>query len=37
MLDLLTALDKEHCQEVSATPSKRSTKGNRELKLRMFH
>jgi hypothetical protein len=32
LLDLLTALDKEHCQEVSVTPSKRGTKGSRELK-----
>jgi hypothetical protein len=32
LLNLLTALDKEHCQEVSATPSKRGTKGKRELK-----
>jgi hypothetical protein len=30
--DLLTCLDKEHCQEVSDTPSKRGTKGRRELK-----
>jgi hypothetical protein len=32
LLDLLTALDKEHCQEVSDTHSKRDTKGKRELK-----
>jgi hypothetical protein len=30
--DLLTSLDKEHCQEVSDTLSKRGTKGKRELK-----
>jgi hypothetical protein len=32
LLGLLTGLDKEHCQEVSATLSKRGTKGRRELK-----
>jgi hypothetical protein len=30
--DLLTSLDKEHCQEISDTLSKRGTKGRRELK-----
>jgi hypothetical protein len=30
--DLLTCLDKKHCQEVLDTPSKRGTKGRRELK-----
>jgi hypothetical protein len=31
LLDLLTTLDKEHCREVPATPSKRGTKGKREV------
>lgn len=31
-LGLLTCLDKEHCQEVLATISKRGTKSRRELK-----
>jgi hypothetical protein len=32
VMGIRTALDKKHCREVLATPSKRGTKGKRELK-----
>jgi hypothetical protein len=32
VMGIRTALDKKHCREVSATPSKCGTKGKRELK-----